>query len=158
LDVAVNVAMLAVACLLAVVLVKQFLLGDRGDSIATLKVGEELRIPRSGEQSDDRTLVLALSTNCHFCSESAPFYQNVLSRLAARKVRVVAVFPQSTSEASEYLKRLNLQIPNVQQVNFRQVRVPGTPTLILLDQHSVVTNVWVGKLMSEQEAEVLSKL
>jgi peroxiredoxin len=157
LDIAVNIAILLVAGLLATVLVKQLLLGKRSESYESVRVGEKLRVSNIN-QSQNKTLVLALSTNCHFCSESAPFYRNLLNRLEERGVGVVALFPQPRAEAAEYLKKLDLPIANVQQADFRDIPVAGTPTLILVDQRSVVTNVWVGKLMSEEEGEVLSKL
>lgn len=46
----------------------------------------------------------------------------------------------------------------VQQDQRRNLNVAGTPTLLLVDNNGVVQNVWIGKLTSDGEREVLAKL
>jgi hypothetical protein len=44
-------------------------------SKSLLQTGMKISLPGVDWSRSKRTLVFALSTGCHFCSESAPFYQ-----------------------------------------------------------------------------------
>jgi|SRR5919206_4631908 hypothetical protein len=107
----------------------------------------------------DRTLLLVLQAGCHFCTESAPFYQR-LARETAQKsgVHLVAVLPQDVAEGSKYLNSLGVPIEDVRQAQLDTLGVSGTPTLILIDGKGVVMKSWVGKLTGDREAEVLDQL
>jgi hypothetical protein len=100
-----------------------------------------------------------LQAGCHFCSESAPFYQR-LARETAQKsgVHLVAVLPQDVAEGSKYLNSLGVPIEDVRQAQLDALGVSGTPTLILIDGKGVVMKSWVGKLSGDREAEVLDQL
>lgn len=53
---------------------------------------------------NQRTLVLAISTVCHFCKDSLPFYREIGA--TGTDVRLVAVLPQPVVEARKFFKRL----------------------------------------------------
>jgi len=40
----------------------------------------------------------------------------------------------------------------------QKVGISGTPTILLVDKKGVISDLWVGKLTEEKEAEVLAKL
>jgi thiol-disulfide isomerase/thioredoxin len=122
-------------------------------------LGEQLSVPGITWGDSKETVVLALSNKCHFCSESAPFYQRLASDLAHRKdVRLVAVFPQNVDEAKKYLGQLGVPIEQVVQASLDSLRVRGTPTLVIVDRTGTVKQSWVGKLTLERETEVLSRI
>ncbi len=101
-------------------------------------------------------MVLALSNKCHFCTESAPFYQRLSGELTQREnVRLVAVFPQEVSEAQQYLSGLGVQIGDIRKATLNSIGVNGTPTLIIVDSNGKVKQSWVGRLSAERESEVL---
>jgi hypothetical protein len=105
------------------------------------------------------TLVLALQKGCHFCTESAGFYQRLAQQASGQKgLRLVAVFPQSLEEAKTYLDSLKVPIGDIKQSSLAGIGVNGTPTLILVDQQGVVQESWVGRLPPERESEVLRLL
>jgi Thioredoxin-like domain len=110
-----------------------------------------LNLPKSG-----RTLLLALSTTCRFCTESAPFYQKISNN--DDDTRLVAVFPQSKRDGEQYLQQLGVKVDEVRQVSFTQLGITGTPTLVLVDADDKVTNKWEGALSPERESEVLNRL
>lgn len=100
---------------------------------------------------------MVLSTNCHFCTESAPFYQRLAQQKAGRgDVRLMAVLPQSVGEAQKYLDDHGISVDEVRQAVPGAAYARGTPTLILVDRTGSVIESWVGKLPPEKEAEVLS--
>jgi thioredoxin-related protein len=101
-------------------------------------------------------LILALSTTCHFCTESGPFYQRIAEERAG--ARLIALLPQSIEESRQYLNKLGIEVSEVRQSPTGALGVTGTPTLILVNNEGAVVNFWVGRLPAEKEAEVLSNL
>lgn len=153
----VNVAIVVVAVALCAVLAKQYLLTDAG--ARGPEVGSKLEVAGLDLSGEDRTLLLVLQKGCHFCTDSGPFYQRLAREAAARggRVKLLAVLPQGEEEGRRYLGELGVTIERVAQASLRKLDVTGTPTLILLDRGKV-SDVWVGALTPDREAEVLSKL
>lgn len=157
-----NIAIVVVALLLGVVLVRRYLLpgaqtgGNLPDQVAA---GTKLSLSGVDWAGNKQTLLLALSKGCHFCSESAPFYRRLAAERAGRSdLRLVAVLPQPVDEGRGYLDELGVSVDEVRQSALGSISVRGTPTLILVDGGGVVKQSWVGKLSVEAEAEVLSHL
>jgi hypothetical protein len=157
-EVASNLATIAAASLLSAVLVKvYFLPTSRGGPAApAVRIGTSLktRLPGVGWAKDGPTLVLGLSTQCHFCTDSAPFYRR-LTQSTGINVRTVALLPQPVPEAQQYLVSHGVPVDEVRQVAGSSIGLTATPTLLLVDAAGVVTDIWVGKLQPEQEARVL---
>ncbi|MGH9932156.1 MAG: hypothetical protein ACREA9_23385 [Pyrinomonadaceae bacterium] len=89
-----NVAIIVTATLLCVVLIKQYLIPqpqpiigsqvvtDRGSTKRPpvndqVQPGTKFSLTGIDWAKNGKTLVLAVSDKCHFCSESAPFYQRL---------------------------------------------------------------------------------
>jgi hypothetical protein len=123
-----------------------------------IEAGVELGMP-SEWSSQGNTLVLALQRGCHFCAESAPFYKR-LGALAgnSKKLHFTAVLPQPVTQSKQYLASLGLEFGDVRQASLGTLRIPGTPTLLLVDSQGVVKNVWVGRLTAAGETQVLNTL
>lgn len=172
-EIAANFAIIVVALTGAAVLVKNYLLTHSGpptipvtEAAAVRKraappagpaEGVKLSMPGVDWSESNQTILLALSNKCHFCSESAPFYQRLTRELAQRKdVRLVAVFPQETEEAKRYLSDLAVPIADVRQGELASIGVRGTPTLIIVDRTGTIKQSWTGRLSAERESEVLS--
>jgi hypothetical protein len=152
-----NIAVICAAALLSVVLVKNYLLKPTEPSGP--KPGIHMNVAGVNWAGNGHTLVLALQKGCHFCSDSAPFYQKLADEFGNRPgVRLVAVLPQSTTEGKQYLDGLKVPIPDVRQAPLSDMSVRGTPTLLLVDGKGVVTDVWVGKQPPEKESAILAKL
>jgi thiol-disulfide isomerase/thioredoxin len=158
-----NLAIILVAVLLGVVLVRNHLqpkLPALPQSAANRPIppGTKLSLAGVDWKGNGRTVVLALSTGCHFCTESAPFYQRVAQeRAKAGHLRLVAVFPESVSEGQKYLSNLGVTVDEVRQARLDSIGVIGTPTLIMTDGEGAVAESWRGKLSSEKESEVLRR-
>jgi len=110
----------------------------------------------------DRTLVIAVSPLCHFCNESLPFYKQLLDRRnqTGSAVKVIAAVPNAKAREDE-LKTFQaggVQPDGVVPADFGSIKVPGTPTLMLVDREGKVLNVWVGKLEEDRQQEVLKSL
>jgi thioredoxin-related protein len=103
-----------------------------------------------------QTLVLAISSTCHFCTDSASFYQTLVQN--RKDTQVVAVLPQPVEEGKSYLEKLGVSVDEIRQLPLNQIGVHGTPTLILVDSSGSVRNSWTGKLPPETETEVMKRL
>lgn len=156
-----QIAFIIAALVVSAVLVKQYLLpkSDKTTASSEVKVGTQLTIPDVDWGKSRRTLMFVLSKDCRYCTESAAFYQRlVVEKSKDQKIGLIAFFPQNVEVARKYLIDLGVLVDDIRQVNPQLPRVSGTPTLILVDGKGTVQRVWVGKLPSSKEAEVLDEL
>lgn len=109
----------------------------------------------------DYTLLMFLSSRCGYCTASMPFY-NRLSKARADSVASIQLAALS-AEPHEVLERYLAEhavtldaAVGLSPGQFRDMRVRGTPTLILATRDGIVRNVWRGRLAEDQEAEVLA--
>src|ERR671938_251056 len=108
LEVGANVAIILVAVLLCVVIVEKFFLTPSSPT-HEISAGTKVSLPGMDWGGSRKTLVMVLQKGCHFCSESAPFYQRLVRETSGQPgLRLVAVLPQGTDEAKEYLSGLNV--------------------------------------------------
>ena len=109
----------------------------------SIQAGTKISLPGIDWSKSNRTVLLALSTTCHFCTASAPFYQK-LEQQSPNDLRLVAVLPQSVEDGRAYLNKLGVAIQDVVQAPLASVGVSGTPTLLLVDREGSVIESWVG--------------
>jgi hypothetical protein len=69
-------------------------------------IGSQLQMDGVQWGGAAKTVVMALSTQCHFCQESGSFYKALTGSPAviSKRVAVVMVFPQPQSEAESFAK------------------------------------------------------
>jgi hypothetical protein len=122
-------------------------------------IGKRLALPGVDWEKNQRTLVLALQSNCRFCADSAPFYQRLMEqRSRFGNTRLIAVLPQPVDESKAFLKSLGLSVDEIRQGTLQDVGVRGTPALLLVNSSGIVTEAWGGKLRPEAEEAVLARL
>ena len=161
LEVAANAATVLAAVVLSVVLIKVYLLPRRplARSVGRqgISVGARLNsaLPGIDWRKNGRTLVLAISTQCHFCTESAPFFRTLASR-AQKGVKIVAVLPQPVDAAQRYLDGEGVYVDRIEQLALSRIGVTGTPTILLVNSSGRVIDIWVGKLQPNQQQNVLA--
>ncbi|MBC7932778.1 MAG: thioredoxin fold domain-containing protein [Rubrivivax sp.] len=161
---AANVAIIIVTILLCMVLVKNHftdsptvnLQDTQRNFDGGTQSGKKINLPEVDWQNNGQTLLLALSTSCHFCTESAAFYRRL--KQESGNTHLVAIFPQPSSEGEDYLKKLAVSVDEVRQAPFESLDVRGTPTLIFVDGNGEVKDSWIGKLPANQETQVLNRL
>jgi hypothetical protein len=156
-----NIAIILVAIALVGVLAKRYVFtgSNQNQPPARSNVGTKVSQLGLDWSKSDRNLVLMLSTSCRFCTESGPFYQRLVQERSQRDTfHLAAVLPQPVDEGRSYLNGLGVQIDDVKQISLPEMRVSGTPTLLLVNSAGVVTEEWLGKLPPEKENEVLSRL
>ncbi|MPY86870.1 MAG: redoxin family protein [Luteitalea sp.] len=159
LEVVANVAIIVVALFLGVILLQMFVLSPRNAGQPEIAAGTKVSLDEVQWEKSKQTLVLALAVGCGFCTESAPFYQQLVKETANKSdVQLIAVLPQEIGEARQYLDSLKVSIKEVRQHPLSSLNVVGTPTLILVNNKGEVTDSWIGRLQADEEAEVLKRL
>jgi len=157
-EMAANIAILIVSILMGVVLVQRYILAPSNPAPPTVSAGTAVSLPDVDWAGNGRTLLVAIQEGCHFCSESAPFYQRLVREASNNHVPVVAVLPQAIESGQKYLNDIKVPINNIRQAPLKSIGVGGTPTLLLVDNTGKIVTGWIGKLAPDKEAEVLSKL
>ena len=172
-EIAANSATILVAALLSAVLIKIYFflpptpprntpnpqLAAGQQATAAVKVGDSLKgvLPDTDWRKDGRMLILAISTRCHFCKDSAPFLRTLAAQ-AGKNVKIIAVLPEPAGTAEKYLQGEGVRADHAEQLTRGRIGVIGTPTLILADAAGVVRNVWVGAPQPAQQRQVLAAL
>jgi thioredoxin-related protein len=128
--------------------------------------------PEKGEQfaqikevlpaGTNKALVVAVQPSCHFCNDSMPFYKRLLDARNQKNspVKFIAAVPADEAKAEEAQKfaAVGAQPDGMVKLDFAAIKAPGTPTLLLVDNNGKVLDVWVGKLKSSEEKDVLEVL
>lgn len=164
LDTAANIAIILVCIIAAGILIRNnFFPPQRSIATQEAKKGETLAELRHVVPAGaDRALVMALAPGCHFCNDSMPFYKQLVDKRNESRspVKVIAAVPGADVQAAEQknLTDHGVQADALVNIDFAKIKVPGTPTLILVDKDGKVLDVWVGKLDPSREHEVLARL
>ena len=154
-----NVAIIIVALLIGGVFLKKFLLDNGSQPQLKITAGTKVPLPDVDWAKNGQTLLLVLQKGCHFCAESAPFYQGLTREMETSKsAKLIAVLPQEVNVGQQYLADLKVPISEVKKINPNFLGVSGTPTLILVNNAGEVVDSWTGKLPPDKEIEVLKKV
>lgn len=154
-----NLAIAICAVVFVVVLIKAYLARrSQAQEAPVLAIGSKFYLKGFNWGANRRTVILALSKQCHFCSESAPFYQQLSREVKGHSgVRLVAIFSESVPEAKSYLEQINVSVDDVRQSPLSALGVKVTPTLLVIDELGLVKELWFGKLTDFQATRFIRK-
>lgn len=156
-ELAANIGILITVVLVIILFVRNYT-QRQSDPTRTVALGSKFALKDVNWQANGKNLVFAVSTTCHFCSESAGFYRKLVEECKQQHVHTIAVLPQTPAEAQAYLTGEGVSVDEIRQAALPDLDIPGTPTLVLVDPAGVVKRVWVGKLPSTKEDEVTTTL
>lgn len=155
-EVGANIGIIIAVVMIGVLFVRNYT-GKQQPASHQISIGTKFALQDVNWKANEKNLVFALSTNCHFCSESADFYRQI-GQAKAKNVRTIAIFPQPVAAAQEYTKKMGIHFDEVRQASLTGLDINGTPTLLIIDNGGLVRNVWLGKLPTQTEKEVLAKV
>ncbi len=164
LDTVANLSIILFCAVVGAVLIRRsFFAPQRITPPSGLLAGETSEpLRRALPTGTEQALFIALSPRCGYCTESTPFYRRLLAERVRRGVElpIVAVVAHSQDREAEQelMSAAGIRFDHWATVDFEAARVPGTPTLVLLDQSGRAAEVWVGKLDPETEEAVLARL
>ncbi len=120
-------------------------------------VGKTVKLQGVQFSQQHNSLILALSTACHFCQQSLPFYQELTTK-AQGQLDVIGVFPQTETEAKKFLQDANVHATQVVSAGLETVGVSATPTLLLVDTKGKVLDAWLGALDDKGREQLLTRV
>ena len=155
-----NIAILCVALLFGYFLIQQIFIQKQTstDPPKQIAKGTKIKVSDIDWSKNEKNLLLVLQKGCKYCTESMPFYKDLVKKASEKGVNLVAILPNSLEESNQYLNEHGVEIKNVRQGSLSSVDVRGTPTLIMVNNKGEVSNSWIGKLPSGKQKEVISQL
>jgi rhodanese-related sulfurtransferase/peroxiredoxin len=160
-EMTVNVIIAVAVVIVVGITLKNYFFQGKGSTVkqqAQIIAGSRISVPNVSWEENKKTLVFFLKKDCAFCTSSAPFYRQLIGEAVKRGVKLLAIVPHSVEEGQGYLKTLNLPIDNVQTGELSAYKVPGTPTLLLVDNTGKVKSVWIGGVSPDREQEIKDNL
>jgi hypothetical protein len=131
---------------------------DRSATTDQVLRGKAVHLTSAVLAQDQKTVILYLSTTCHFCQESQPFYRRLIEAKNQTPFKIIAVFPQSVDTTTKYLDLNNIKVDQILNASLSSLGIDGTPTLLIVGGDGAILDSWRGKLTAERENEVLAKL
>jgi hypothetical protein len=120
-------------------------------------VGRTVQLPGVDFTRKGKTLLIAISSTCHFCQESQPFYRQ-LANAPGVTANLVAVLPTPQRDAENYVHSTISPSLQVVSASLDTIDVNSAPTLLLVDAQGKVEKAWVGKLDDAGQKQVQSEL
>ena len=154
-----NVAIFILAIVLFIVLAQKFFLKSSTGNDELIKVGEKVSLVGLDLDQSEKSILVALNPGCQFCTASAPFYRSIKESIAQnREIKFVGLFSPEVRNEKDYVVKLGVDFDAVKKVSFDALKIPSTPTVLVVSKDGIVLSVWQGKLDSEKEQEFLSQL
>ena len=124
-----------------------------------VKIGEAIKIPDASPGKSHSTLVLVLSSGCHYCMEDLPFYKQLSDfRRPSADIRLLAALPEDVNSARAFLEGAGVFTDGILSLAPGDLGVRIVPTLLLLDRDNKLQAYWAGALSREAQQEVLAAL
>lgn len=105
------------------------------------------------------TVILALSDACPFCNESLPFFKTLIEERNKTNEDIAVITAVGHSRImdnmDEVLKRNELEVDGLVNLDFAALKITGVPAVILVDNEGEVQRVWRGKPSAQYQKEIL---
>jgi hypothetical protein len=125
----------------------------------TYAVGEQIKVAGVDFRASAQTLVLVVRKGCRFCDESMPFYKQLGDDAAiAKTTRLVIAAPDDEVVSREELAKQAVRVDQVVKVKGGDLKVRGTPTVIVVDRGGTVRQVLIGRLDETKQRELVTTL
>jgi hypothetical protein len=155
LDVVTNVIAIATCLLASAVLLQKLDLLPRRSPAGAVELRTGAVLPAAWQVSTNAgvpTVVAVVRSTCHFCTESMPFYRD----LVRKPVRLVAVSDEPREVTRAYFVAHGVEPAQI--VSARPAGISGTPTLFAVDAAGRIRDRQVGLLSAEKQQQFLSAI
>jgi len=140
-----NIVVAIAIVVVAVVVVKRYAFPPPNPgSLPAITKGERLSVPNVDWNQNKKTLVFFLMKDCKYCETSTPLYRQLIEDASKQNVQVLAILPNPVEAGRKYVEFLQLQIENVQAGSLGSYKIPGTPSVLLVDNQGTVKSAWIG--------------
>ena len=161
-ELGVNIAIAFAILVIAGVLVKRTFFAEQAkqptiEAQAQQLLGTRITVPGADWAQTKKSLVIILKKDCIYCDAVAPTYRQLIGEAEKANVKLIAILPNSLQVGREYVQALGLPIENVQAGVLASYKIPGTPSVLVVDAEGIVRGVWIGAEPG-REQEMLAKL
>ena len=102
-------------------------------------------------------LVIVLSENCQYCSNSIPFFKKIVNKASSSGIKVV--FGVDSNSNPNRVKNMLLDggvnTSEIVQIDRSEWKIPYVPTILLINQYGKVLHYWKGQLNEKNSENVL---
>jgi Redoxin len=158
LETATHIFLIGLCCLAGGILIEQRFFSPADDEAgAPQLVGREVKLPGADWQAAPLSVLLEISSTCPYCNASMPFYRQLMAarQAAAAKVPVIVACRDAVAVMQKHLADEQVAVDRV--LHSRMAAFPtGTPTVFIVDSKGMVKRVFVGKLDSGGEKQLLA--
>jgi hypothetical protein len=116
--------------------------------------GKPLDVPGVKWSAAPVNVAFFISTQCHFCAASMPFYKKVSESRDRARVALSVLSPDPTGDMEKWLSDQSVAVDGVYAAPHNP-GLRGTPTLLIVDAGGIVRRVFIGELDSAREQEFL---
>src|SRR5579872_5610154 len=130
-----HVFLIGVCCLAGGLLIEQRFFPHNEDEpgvTARSLVGREMKLPGADWQAAPLSVLLQISSTCHYCNESMPFYRQLMAsrEAAAAKLPVIVASADAVAVIQKHLEDQQLAVDKILHVPLGAFGT-GTPTVYL---------------------------
>ncbi len=155
------VAIIMVCCIAGVILISNNLseVRQKAEPRITSNIGKKIDLPPESGVVGSANIVIAISTNCHFCRESYELYRRILGdpQHELGLVHVYFVSKQPEDQVKRELADNDIKPDAIMAVP-STVQIAGTPTIFLLGSDGIVTDQFVGMIPRERTLDFVKKV
>jgi hypothetical protein len=157
-EIAANIGILAIVGIALILFVLPFIIRGQKPVERAIAVGTRLDLPGITITDARRSVLLILSTECRFCTQSMPFYRRLSSERRHLDFALFAAFPEPPTEAGAYVRASSLNVDGLIRAKPSELHATATPTVVFLDRDRTVLASWVGRLPAKVERAVFEHL
>ncbi len=152
-------AVIIMVCVVALYALVDQTIAMKSKQISTTNIiGKPIKLSSlRGVHAKPLTVVLAMSSTCHYCLDSLPLYEKISQgrkNTGGSRFDFVVVSPEPTGQMAKFLADHHIEADQVLQAPPTSIGVLGTPSILLVDSGGVVRRVFAGKLAASKEAEL----
>jgi hypothetical protein len=147
-----NGAIIILTAVLLFLLIHNYYVSKAKSSFIT--VGDRIAVPGYDFAASDKTVLVALRSDCHFCQDSTEFYGKLNEYVGSDSTtHVLAVFDDGSLDNEPLLEKIKPRFADVKTVRFQPLNISVTPTIVVTDNSGQVKSVWKGKLSDQKQKE-----
>ena len=130
---------------------------DSGLPTAPTVVGREVKLPGADWQSAPVSVLLQISSTCHFCNDSMPFYRKMMAarQASGAKIPVIVASADAVPVMQQHLADRQVSVDKVLHSRLDGIGAV-TPTVYIVDSKGMIRRVFTGELDSSGQRELLS--
>ena len=154
-------AVIAVCCLVAFEAVRLPSSSSSNGEESRQLVGTTLSIPGARWNTPAaHNLVVAVSSRCKYCRQSAPFYRSLsqLHLVQPERFQFIVVSGDKPEELSQFLSTNAIAPDQAVTASLKGLGIRSTPTIVVADSRGRVQSSFIGSLSSEQERSLMALL